>query len=276
MSRTTCLQGEPGSGKSKMACETAVNKPVYAQDIDCKLRSAEWAQALIKSGELIIWEVSEPVDSTNLMSRITSLTKNITNKGPLVRPKGFSLWGEQFYRLPDICKVTPFGTVLIDSLTLLNEHLKAMIMYDAGRSKFTFDQWNALKIGWMDTFSFMRDMCREQGWDLITTVHERFKEEPGDRTTGASMEVVTSGDDKSYQKVYKGTQDVKVWASIDGAFGDLIGAHCDEYYHLYVDTEDKNKPKWRCRIHPDGRRSLRTSFKHNEAVHDPDFKQIWK
>ena len=275
--RTTCLQGEPGCGKSMMACLTTPYKPIYVMDIDRKIRSAFWANDAITKGDLIVWELSEPVDETNLVSRLRALTTEQTKQGPTVRPKGFVTWAEQVYKLPEIAKQTPFGTVLIDSLTILNEHIKSMIMYDAKRSKFTFDQWSALKIGWMDTFSFLRDLCRENGWDLIVTVHERVKEEPGDRTTGIKIESgMTAAGEITQVKIPQGTQDVKVWASIDGAFGDLIGAQCDEYYHLYVEMNNNKEPKWRCRIHPDGRRSLRTSFKHTESVFDCDFRRIWK
>lgn len=276
--RTTCLQGEPGAGKSKMAIETCINPPVYCMDIDRKMRSAAWAQKHLASGRLHVWELSEPIDASNMQSRLMGLTKELTTKGPTIRPRGFPMWGEQWYRLTDVYREVKFGTVLVDSLTVLNEHMKSMIMYDAGRSKFTFDQWNALKIGWMDSFGVMRDTCIENGWDLIVTVHERIKEEPGDRTTGIKLETnvnIRTGE-SSIQKIPQGTQEVKVWASIDGAFGDLIGALCDEYYHLYVDNPDKDNPVWRCRVKPDGRRSLRTSFEVRQSVFDPDFRKIWK
>jgi len=244
-------------------------------DIDRKTRSAAWAEPLLAKGELVVWELQEPIDDSNITSRIRALTTGLTKVGPSTRPSGWVLWAEQFYRLPEIHKATPFGTVLVDSATLLNEHLKSMIMFDAKRSKFTFDQWNALKIGWMDTFSVMRDICIANDWDLIVTVHERFKEEPGDRTTGVRVEMVASGEGTAQQRTYLGTQDVKVWASIDGAFGDLIGAQADEYYWLHVEMEDK-KPVWKCRVKPDGRRALRTSFMLTEVEYPCDFRRIWK
>src|SRR5438046_7398057 len=123
--RTTCLQGEPGSGKSQMAILTAIHKPVYGMDIDNKMHSAEWAQGAIANGDIIVWEVAEPVDETNLISRLHALTGSLTKAGPTVRPKGCVAWAEQFYRLPDICKASPFGTVLVDSATLLNDHIRS-------------------------------------------------------------------------------------------------------------------------------------------------------
>lgn len=271
-SKTVCLQGDPGGGKSMMAGLTAVNKPVHFADIDRKIMSAAWAEPLITSGALTVWELEEPIDKTNFGSRISSLVKMAK---PPVRPTGWVKFGEYFNAHEDP-NWKAAGTVVIDSLTILNEHLKTFIMYDSDKSKFQFDQWAALKIGWMDTVSALRDLHREHNKDLIFTVHERDKGQPGERSTGIKTESTFSpSSGTTYQNVIQGVQDIKVWASIDGAFGDLIGAQCDEYYHLYVEMDD-GKPVWRCRIHPDGKRSLRTSFTHDKAVHNPSFKEIWK
>jgi hypothetical protein len=270
-SKTTCLQSDPGMGKSMMAGLTAVNRPVHFVDIDRKILSAAWASEGIAKGDITVWELEEPIDATNFANRITSLIKK---EKPPVQPQGWIKFGEYINAHEDPAWKAA-NTVVIDSLTLLNEHLKTFIMWGAGKSKFTFDQWSALKIGWMDTMSALRDLHREHNKDLIVTVHERDKGQPGEKSTGIKTESVLSGGEVSYQQVVQGVQDIKVWASIDGAFGDLIGAQMDEYYHLYVEVDD-GKPRWRCRVHPDGKRSLRTSFKHSEAVHDPDFRKIWR
>lgn len=274
--KTILLQGEPGSGKSKMAGETAVNKPVHFLDIDRKIQSAGWAQPLLASGDLSYWELKEPIDDTNLLARINALaTKGgLTSKGPTTA-KGWELLAEYIYTLPKNEDSKKAGTWVVDSCTFMSEYLKTHIMKLSQRSKFTFDQWTALRVGWMDTVSVLRDIAKENGKDLILTVHERVKEEPGDRVTGVRMEAVKSGEEVSIQKTYVGTQDVAVWASIEGSYGDLIGASMDEYYHLYVKIVDE-KPVWKCRVHPDGRRNLRTSFNVKESVFDPDFRKIWK
>ena len=274
VSRTICLQGEPGSGKSMMACLTAVRQPVHVIDVDRKIESAAWAAPAIADGKLSFWELREPIDDSNIQARIRSLVKK---EKPSVEPKGWERFTELFYALPKEEPARSAGTWVVDSLTLLNEHFKTRIMWLADRSKFTWDQWNALKLGWMDTFSVMRDLAKEHGKDLIVTVHERNACEPGDRTTGVRTETVTSPTEGvSTVKVYQGTQDVKVWASIDGAFGDLIGAQTDEYYWLYVDASDKDTLRWKCRVHPDGRRNLRTSFRLDKSEFEPDFGKIWK
>lgn len=272
--RTILLQGEPGSGKSRMACLTAVHKPVHVVDVDRKIQSAAWAQAALESGRLTFTELHEPFDDSNLKSRIASLVRK---EKPNVMPMGWTRFTELFYALPTAAPSAAAGTWVVDSLTLLNEHLKTHIMWLAERSKYTWDQWNALKIGWMDTFSVMRDIAKENGKDLIVTVHERNASEPGDRTTGVRTETVASPTEGISQvRTYTGIQDIKVWASIDGAFGDLIGAQTDEYYWLRVDVGDADKtPVWKCRVLPDGKRNLRTSFMARQAEWEPDFRKIW-
>ncbi len=267
--KTVLLQGEPGSGKSLMAGLTAIHKPVHIVDIDRKIKSAGWAQPALTSGALTTWELSEPYNEINLKSRIGQL---VSNSKPSSQPKGWSMFAEYMYSLPTTPEGKAAGTWVIDSLTLLNEHLKAHIMFLAGRGKYSWDQWNALKIGWLDTISYLRDSAKEHGKDLIFTVHERAGEIPGDRTSGVKYSTDAAG---NRVREVIGTQDLRVWASIDGATGQLIGATMDEYYLLYLDVESK-VPTWKCRVRPAGRRNLRTSFIVKQDEFEPDFREIWK
>lgn len=267
--KTVILQGEPGSGKSLMACRTAVHKPVHVIDIDRKTRSAGWATPLLADGSLTVWELAEPYDDENIKSRMWQL---VENKKPAKPPAGLTAFAEYMYKLPTLPEGKAAGTWLIDSTTLLNEHVKTHIMYLAGFNKFQFDEWASLKAWWMSTVSFLRDQAKENGKDLIFTVHERTGEKPGDKTSGVKYETDAKG---NRQRLLQGTLALKIWASIDGAFGELFGANADEYYWLHIDIVD-GKPKWKCRIHPDGVRSLRTSFMHSEAEHEPDFRKIWR
>ena len=263
------LQGEPGTGKSMMACLTAVHKPVHVIDIDRKVRSAAWAQEAIAAGELTYWELNEPYDEQNLKNRLTQLVKNTKASQ---RPQGWAKWAEYCYTLPTNKEGKAAGTWVFDSLTFLNEHCKSNIRFEAEHSKFVFDNWNALKSIWIDTLSFLKDLAFENKKDIIFTVHERDKEKVGDRTQGVRIETDAKG---NQVRTIIGTQDVKVWASIDGAFGELIGGSMDEYYWLHVVMEN-GKPVWKCRVHPDGRRNLRTSFKLEQSEWEPDFRKIWK
>lgn len=275
-SRTVTLQGDPGSGKTMMMCITAVQQPVHVIDFDRKIASAGWAQPGLKDGKITLYEISEPIDRTNLSARTRSL---VGNKRPDVEPQGWRKFADYVHSMFEKrdSEASKAGTIGVDSLTLGSEHLKTQIMYLANKGKFQFDQWNALKVGWMDTWSTLRDLCRTYDKDLIMTVHERHKLEPGEKTTGGTVEkTVTLEGEVRQGVVYTGSQDLAMLASLDGQAGSLIGAQCDEYYHLYVDVADLEKPVWKCRVWPDGKRNLRTSFSVTKAVHEPDFRKIWK
>lgn len=267
--KTVILQGEQGSGKSLMICKTAIHKPVHVIDVDRKIQSAGWARPLLESHQLTYWELTEPYDDENIKSRMNTL---VQNSKPSKMPMGLTRFAEYMYKLPETEEGKAAGTWAIDSATLLNEHVKTHIAYTAGHSKFVFDNWFALKSWWMSTISFLRDLAKENGKDLMFTVHEREGEKAGDRTSGVSYELDSKG---NRQRIKHGKQDLRIWASIDGAFGELFGSNSDEYYQLYVDIVN-DKPVWRCRIHPDGVRGLRTSYIHTESEFDPDFKLIWK
>src|SRR5438552_3343675 len=110
---------------------------------------ARMLKSSIVNGVLTYEDLREAMDDSNIRARIASLVKK---EKPNVMPKGWSAFAELFYALPASEKGKAAGTWGVDCLTLLNEHLKTHIMYLAERSKYTWDQWNALKIGWMDTF----------------------------------------------------------------------------------------------------------------------------
>lgn len=276
--RVTILQGDPGHGKSRMAALTAIRKPVHVLDIDRKVGSAAWAEPAIEKGELTYWELATPLDETNIRSRLNTLAQKnpAERQGPAVKPLGIDMFAEYVYKMPNDSIAKAAGTWVVDSGTELSEHAKAMISFIAKRDKFAFDQWTALKTWWMDTASFMRDLAIENDKDLIWIFHERNKTEPGERVTGARVDYVDSGEGgKTAVTTYIGQQDVEVWASVDGAYGGLAGKHVDEYYHLYVDVNGE-KVEWKCRVLPDGKRKLRTSFNVTQAVFEPDFRKIWK
>lgn len=275
MPRSTMLMGAPGAGKSMMACLTVVNPPVHVIDVDRKMAASYWAEAALKSGALTYWELAEPLEEESIRSRVRQLA---TNEKMQRAPKGWVTFAEYYQRMPEQSEAKAAGTWVIDSGTQLGEHFKTHLMYLAGKNKLTFDQWMAYLTGWRDTLSFIRDVAIEHNKDLIFIVHERDKEVAGDRTTGVKYEFVGSGDNLSKQRVLQGTLDLAVLPSIDGSFSQQIAGYFNEVYWLYVEEDaDKEKmPHWRCRVVPDGRRALRTSFKVTKPIHNPSFKEIWR
>lgn len=270
--KSVLLIGPPGTGKTDMMCRTAIHQPVHVLDIDRKIGSSARLEPLIKAGTLTYVEIAESMLEDDLTSRFRAIAKS---KAPLKEPQGWLRLAEAYYQFPKTEEGKRAGTWGLDSATFAGEHFKSFICYHAQKSKFTFDQWSAYLSGWRDTISFMRDLARENGKDLMITVHERFKETPGDRVTGVTQHRVVTATGETMSREFRGQMDPKVVASIDGQFGLEVGASFDEVYALSVEM-DNDKPKWVCRVRPDGLRNLRTSFQVTQDEYEPDFRQIWK
>lgn len=270
-SKKVLLIGPPGSGKTLMITKTAVRRPVHVLDVDRKIGSSGMLTKELASQDVTYKEVAETLDEETLMDRIKQLTKNEA----LVRqPKGWQVICEAIYNLPKTEEGKRAETWVIDSLTLAGEHLKSLIMYFAKKNKYTWDQWNAYLIGWRDTIKIATDIAAEHGKDIMMTVHERTKETVGDRVRGVTMNKVVTPEGVQMVREYQGTMDVKIVASLDGSFGEHIGAYFDDYYALSVEIQN-DKPIWRCRVRPDGRRDLRCSFPVTQDEYEPDFHKIW-
>ena len=268
------LIGPPGSGKSYMIAKTAVRRPVHFVDIDNKIGSSDIFLPLITRGEISYDEVNERLDEETLMARIKQLTSGEKlSKTPL----GWAKIAQTIENLPKSEKGKAAGTWAIDSLTLGGEHLKTLIMFYAGKNKYTFDQWAAYLSAWRDTIKVILDLAMENNKDVIMTVHERAKEVVGDRISGIKLtQSISKEGEVTLQRTPQGTMDVKIIATIDGSFGEHIGAYFDDYYALSVEM-DGGKPKWVCRVRPDGRRDLRCSVPVNQDEYEPDFAKIgWK
>src|SRR5574339_640449 len=89
--KSILLIGKPGTGKSTMACATAVHKPVHALDIDRKLKAMANLQPLYASGKLTSWELSETVAEGSIKDRLISIA---TNKKPDKAPLGWDRFAQ--------------------------------------------------------------------------------------------------------------------------------------------------------------------------------------
>jgi len=117
---------------------------------------------------ITFWELSEPLDEENLQARVRQLVSRDNQKASR-QPLGWDRFCEYVYKMPKNDDAMRAGTWLFDSFTHLGEHFKSHIMWLVGKSKYSWDQWNAYKIGWMDTVSFLRDLARDVEILLLDT-----------------------------------------------------------------------------------------------------------
>jgi hypothetical protein len=254
-----------------MIARTAINRPVHFIDIDRKISSMDNIRPLIEAGEVTFWELDAPLVEETLAIRATRLAKN---EKPTREPAGWKRFAALVDDLDKKDEAKRAGTWAIDSLTQLGEHAKRMIIYTSGTGSavMSMREWGLYKMLWAETITILRDEAKSQGKDVIFTVHERVSEVPL-----ASTRVLRTADKSgNIQREYLGPMELKIAASIEGAFGIEIGTYFEEFYGLSVDVDREGKPQWVCRVLPDGKRDLRTSFTVKEAEFAPDFREIWK
>ena len=262
------LIGPPGSGKTTMACLTSVNKPVHVIDIDRKIRSMVSLQGAIKKGELTVWELSESLMEDSLGSRMRAL---VENKAPSKPPRGWTMFANYSEKMESIEEVVKAGTIVLDSTTQLSYHMREHMQFLSNKTRYNWDLWSAWGSMWKELTTAYIDYCLSTNKDLIMIFHERVGEAPSEDT----KKVIVKQSEGGRQREYVGTMDVKVSAAIDGAYGKEFGTYFTEIYALEVKIEN-DKPRWVCRVLPDRKRDLRTSFDvKGQAEWEPNFGKIW-
>lgn len=266
MSKTVTLLGPPGTGKTTMAGLTAVNRPVHFLDIDRKVRAMESLRGL---NDITTWELAETLSEDSLKSRVIRMAKG---DKPQTAPQGWLKFAEMCDRIDKDEVSLRAGTWVVDSVTQLGPHLKNIILYHSGTGTSTMSprEWGYFLSMWSETITILRDAAIKHNKDLIVTVHERVSDIPN-RTTKVVHEKDRAG---VVQREFLGSMDMKISPSIDGQFGLLMASYFEEVYGLRVDMEG-GKPKWVCRVKPDGLRDLRTSFDVDREEFPPDFRVIW-
>lgn len=265
----TLLIGPPGSGKSSMIGRTAPG-PVHIIDVDRKIASMHILADRISAGDLTFWELQETIAEEGLERRAQRFADN---KKPERAPKGWQAFAQMVDKLGKDPTALAAETWAVDSLTQLAPHLKANILFhsDQGRATFSPREWGYWLSMWTETITVLRDTARTFDKNLILTVHERVSEVPN-----SSTKLIHEKDSQGQvQRVFLGSMDMRIAASLEGQFGIQIGSYFEEVYQLRVDMEG-DKPRWICRVKPDGRRDLRTSFDVKELEFEPDFRKIWK
>jgi hypothetical protein len=165
------------------------------------------------------------------------------------------------------------GTWVIDSLTRAASHLERHLVKvsDNKSGNMRPQDWGAFLKILQETVTIIIDFAKANDKDIIFTVHEKSSEIPGPNT-----KVIRSKVGDMVQREYLGALDLKIAASVAGQFAIEFGSYFEEVYGLSVDINNDGKPSWTCRVHPDGKRDLRTSFNVTKSEFPCDFREIWK
>lgn len=131
------LIGPPGCGKTTMALTAP--KPIVVLDVDNKLHKMVNAEKLLTSGEVVQWAVNEPLTSVTL-TQMANFDPKPGSKVTMAQPKGYIQLASFIDKLVESnCKVNgkQMMTVVLDSYSSMNEHLKRLLMAANGTTSMT-------------------------------------------------------------------------------------------------------------------------------------------
>ena len=174
MRKFSCLLiGPPGSGKTT-AASTAPG-PVLFLDVDDKLDKMVNLESKLKSGQIIQWAIKDPI-STMSMTRMAREATSPQAKVTQTRPKGYEHLGIMIDALVDSkCVIShngkqiQVGTVVLDSYTSTQEHLKRLLM--AANSTVTISQplWGTV----LTNFENLNNTLLRLPANIIIICHEK-------------------------------------------------------------------------------------------------------
>lgn len=264
---TVLLMGPAGSGKTTMGALSTSQKPVHIFDLDRKVDVMNGLKIAIVKGDVTYVELKSPLVEEGLAKRVELLAKRTPDaKAPMG-------WIE-FDRLLTGAKhdenAKRARTWMFDSWTIASAHLERIISFHSGKIAFTFTEWGAFLKMNQEAITCIIDECKSLGKDVIFTVHEREVEVPGPET----KVIYSPGKEGNKTREYIGSLSLATAASVAGQFGQQIASHFGEVYALRVDIVN-NKPTWICRVKPDGKRPLRTSYAVDREEFPCDLAEIW-
>ena len=241
------LIGDWGTGKTTAA--STAPKPVLYLDVDNKLHRMANMQALLKGGALIQWPIAEPLSRYGLSRLAITKVEEGRGKGGVVqRPEGYIKLCGMIERLEkDKCIVDgkKIETVVLDSYTSANEHIKRLIL--AVNQAITMSQplWGAL----LTNFEELNNTLLRLPCNVIMICHEKISK---DELSGAI----------TYRPL------------IDGAMSHKIGKDFEEVY--YMDKVVRgNDVKYEMMTVGNSMKSCRTSRILPSRV-PPNFEEIYK
>jgi hypothetical protein len=222
-------------------------KPILVLDCDNKLHRMINAEDKIKSGEVIQWAVDEPLASISL-SKLANFDPTPASKISVPRPKGYIQLAEMIDKLVEskcIVDGKKIATVVLDSYTSMNEHLKRLLMAANGTSTMTMPLYGTA----LTNFETINNTLLRLPANVIFIAHEQVDK---DELTGKI----------TYRPL------------IDGSMKEKIGKDFEEVYYIEK-TVTGDKVKYEALTVGNSMKSCRTSRTMGAKV-ECDFSKIYK
>lgn len=240
------LIGEPGSGKTTMAATAP--KPVLFLDLDGKLDRMVNLEPLLNNKDVIQWTTNAPLAAVSLKRLAGTKFDEGRDKFPVPQPKGYIEFSDMIDKLVEgkcVIDGKKIATIVLDSYTSLNEHLKALIMAANGSMAMSMPLWGVL----LRNFEIMHGTMLRLPANIIFCAHQKIDK---DELTGAI----------SYRPL------------IDGQMADKIGKDFEEVYYLEKSIQGEDV-KYKVLTVGNSMKSCRTS-RVLPAIVEADFSKIYK
>lgn len=242
---STLLVGAPGAGKTTAAC-TAPG-PVLFFDMDNKIHKMDNIKAKVKSGQVIQWTPNARLFEGKLANFVKGAT-NPMAKLTQSRAEGYMNLAEAIDKFDaDGCKYNgvKVETIVLDSFTSMEEHLKRLLMSANGVVTISQPLWGTV----LTNYENMLNALLNLKCNVIVIAHQKPNK---DSLTGVI----------SYTPL------------ISGQMKDKIGKDFEEVYYLEK-TVKNNEAVYEMLTVGSSTKPCRTS-KALAARVEPDFGKIYK
>ena len=153
MKHFSCLLiGPPGSGKT--TASATAPPPVLFLDVDNKLHKMANIEDKLAKGDVIQWVIDDPLSEITL-ARLAGIDTKPGSKVTVQRPKGYLKLADMIQSLVENdCTIEHEGkkvrvnTVVLDSYTSMNEHLKRLLMAANSTSTMTLPLYGVALINY--------------------------------------------------------------------------------------------------------------------------------
>jgi len=243
---STLLVGPPGAGKTTAAA-TAPG-PVLFLDMDNKLHKMENLRSAMESKQIYQWIPDEKLFKGKLGSFVTGAT-NPQAKFIQQRAKGYQKLAEKIDELEAsgcMHEGVQIGTIVLDSFTSVEEHLKRLLMSANGVTTISLPLYGTVLTNYENLLNCMLDL---KNINIIIIAHQRPTK---DDLTGVI----------SYTPL------------ISGQMKDKIGKDFEEVYYLEK-TVKSGVAKYEMLTVGSAQKPCRTS-RILEARVEPNFGKIYK
>ena len=244
---STLLVGPPGAGKTTAAATASAFGPVLFLDMDNKLHKMENLQDAIASKQIYQWVPEEKLFKGKLGSFVTGAT-NPQAKFIQQRAKGYQKLADkidEFEASGCMHEGVKISTIVLDSFTSVEEHLKRLLMSANGVSTISLPLYGTVLTNYENLLSCMLNLKV----NVIIIAHQKPNK---DELTGVI----------SYAPL------------ISGGMRDKIGKDFEEVYYLEK-TVKGGTAKYEMLTVGSSQKQCRTS-RILEARVEPDFGKIYK